>query len=356
MQQVLQTINTHSKSSGCIVSLIGGRSENQDSAGYVDTPLGLLVVVCDGMGGMKGGKHASSLAVKTVIDDMNSSSAEDNAYDVVKNAVYHANSVVYEEGRKEEFKGMGTTIVALLVSDNSAIAAQVGDSRIYQLRGGKKIFRTTDHSMVFDMVKANVITEEQARLSSCSNVILKALGIAESVEPDVYELTYRKGDRFVLCTDGFWAAAEENLIIKKLSAHKAPDKLLASMSAEINEIGIQEGGNHDNLTAAIIDVHASSLIKDRFMVRDFVPQMFFFLVLIVSIGFNIYACTRIHNMMSVRSDLEELKQELIEVQENLTAFKLEKIIDKISGRSKDNTTISDNDALDNIIKQKLNNE
>ena len=60
--------------------------------------------------------------------------------------------------------------------------------------------------------------------------------------------------------------------------------------------------------------------------------------------------------MSVRSDLEELKQELIEVQENLTVFKLEKIIDKISGRSKDNTTISDNDALDNIIKQKLNDE
>ena len=77
---------------------------------------------------------------------------------------------IIEEGQKNpELHGMGTTVTALLLTDYSAITAYIGDSRIYQLRNGKKIFRTFDHSMVFEMVKKKVISEEQARLSAQSN-------------------------------------------------------------------------------------------------------------------------------------------------------------------------------------------
>ena len=97
---------------------------------------------------------------------------------------------------------MGSTCTVLLINDTSAIVAHVGDSRVYQIRGRNKIFRTFDHSMVFDLVKQKVITEEQARLSAQSNVITRALGIKPDIEVDVVELPYDAGDRFILTTDG----------------------------------------------------------------------------------------------------------------------------------------------------------
>ena len=83
-------------------------------------------------------------------------------------------------------------MTALLLTPYSALTAYVGDSRIYQLRKGKKIFRTFDHSMVFEMVKKNVISEEQARLSAQSNVILKALGVNPDIEVEIAERPYQK--------------------------------------------------------------------------------------------------------------------------------------------------------------------
>lgn len=88
---------------------------------------------------------------------------------------------------------MGTTVTVLLINEEKATVAYVGDSRIYQIRKGRKIFRTFDHSMVFRMVKKKIITEEQARLSAQSNIILRAVGLKPDLDVDVFDLPYDKG-------------------------------------------------------------------------------------------------------------------------------------------------------------------
>lgn len=324
---MLHTITTRFDGRGCIESLLGGRSENQDSAGWADTPLGLLVVVCDGMGGAKGGKYASELAVDTIVSDVSGVSPDSDPCSVIKNAVSHANTVIYEEGQKDEYKGMGTTLTVLLLTDKNAIAAHVGDSRIYQLRNGKKIFRTEDHSMVFEMVKAKVISEEQARLSDCSNVILKALGVAESVEPDMSVIQYGKGDRFVLCTDGFWSAFEEETLIKKLSWKGDLESSLDSLAVEIDRIGKDDGGNHDNLTAAVVDVGKYPTWKiKRILQSKSLWNVVIGVLLIISICVNCCFIKRSVDLRHVKEDLEELYNELMDAQDELTARKVEKIL------------------------------
>lgn len=189
---------------GFIDSRIGGREENQDAAGIRDTNVGYLVVVCDGMGGMQGGSVASKLAVRTILDVVDAAEKDSNPAEVLMEAIQCANKAIISEGQNNpQLRGMGTTVTAILLTAYSAITAYVGDSRIYQVRKGKKVFRTFDHSMVFEMVKKKVITEEQARLSAQSNVILKALGISQDLEVTMSEQPYLRGDRFVLCTDGF---------------------------------------------------------------------------------------------------------------------------------------------------------
>ena len=175
---LIQQLNTPDFIVGFAESRIGGRSENQDSYGSAETPYGFVVTVCDGMGGGPGGKTASSIAVKEIILGIKDGNPDDTTVNIVIKAIRRANLAIIEAGKETPaLKGMGSTCTILLISTDSAIIAHVGDSRVYQLRGKNKIFRTFDHSMVFDLVKQKVITEEQARLSAQSNVITRALGI-----------------------------------------------------------------------------------------------------------------------------------------------------------------------------------
>lgn len=247
-----------------IDSRIGGRKENQDSAGFKDTALGAAIVVCDGMGGVNGGRIASSLAVTTILETIDAAQRGADRRGVLTKAVRKANEKILAYGAEHpSYAGMGTTVTAIIVSDYSVVAAYVGDSRIYQLRGRNKVFRTFDHSMVFEMVKRKALTEEQARLSAQSNVILKALGVSENVDPDVYELPYQKGDRFILCTDGFWGAMPEEDFIEHVAKKDAADRVLADMMKTVDQIGIETGGKHDNLTAAFVDMKQESKLKEK---------------------------------------------------------------------------------------------
>lgn len=332
---MLQSIKTRLNCTGYVESLIGGREENQDSAASADTPLGTLVVICDGMGGLKGGKLASSMAVDIVIGCVSSAKADDNPSDVLRNSLEKANHAIWERSREDSAEGgMGTTIAALLINEKSAFAVHVGDSRIYQLDRGGKIFRTDDHSMVFDMVRAKVITEEQARLSSCSNVIMKALGISDKVEPDIVEIPYMKGDRFVLCTDGFWAAMDEDSLVRSLSGREKLDFLLSSLAAKVDEIGKKNGGKHDNLTVAIIDMHTNSILKDVNRRKRLLLKVSVYSLLAVSLLLNIYALGLFFKISEVRSELDTLRNDLQSAQEYLTSQKISKILERLDGGGK----------------------
>lgn len=280
-------IEIKGKTVGYIDSRIGGRKENQDSAGLRDTKLGYLIVVCDGMGGMQGGSVASQIAVQTILETVASADVQANPSMTLIKAIRNANMAIIEEGRDDpNLQGMGTTVTALLLTPHSALTAYLGDSRIYQIRHGEKVFRTFDHSMVFEMVKEKVISEEQARLSDQSNVIMKALGITPDIEVEVVERPYRKGDRFVLCTDGFWGAMPEDEFIRHLSEKKPLDKILDSTANIVESIGRNSGKEYDNLTAAILEMNSNSILKEKMNRKAKILIAILAIFLIISVTLN----------------------------------------------------------------------
>ena len=141
---LLQKIQTNSNiAEGFFESRIGGRSENQDSYGAMDTPLGLVITVCDGMGGGPGGKTASQTAVTEIIKGITEADNSETNKNILIKAIRRANMAILHKGEEiPDLKGMGSTCTVLLINETSATIAHVGDSRIYQLRGNKKIYRT----------------------------------------------------------------------------------------------------------------------------------------------------------------------------------------------------------------------
>lgn len=273
-----------------IQSHIGGRNENQDSAGYLEAPIGAVVVVCDGMGALNGGSTASRIAVKTIIDEVADADADAVPADVLKSAILHANDAIMDAAEEDsDLLGMGTTVTAIIINDDCATVSYLGDSRVYQLRGRNKVFRTFDHSFVFQSVKVGLITEEQARLSSQSNVITKALGIKREVEVDVYELPYLSGDRFVLCTDGFWGAMPETELLSLISKGNV-STVLEKATLQIDLTGIRRGGHHDNLTAAMFEVTKDSIRKTKMNTKIKLLIASLALALVMSLSFNVYQC------------------------------------------------------------------
>ncbi len=288
---MIQPIQSKLKISGYLDSRQGGRSENQDFAGVAETPFGTLILVCDGMGGMQGGSTASKLAVTTILEYVQKADSQENSNMVLVKAIQRANQVILEEGNENpDLKGMGTTVTALLINKKCAVVAHVGDSRIYQIRKGKKVFRSFDHSMVFEMVKKRVITEEQARLSAQSNIILRALGIKDKIEVETHTLTYQKGDKFILCSDGFWGVMPENEFITHLAQNNTIDKILDSTCNTIEAIARKKGGEYDNLTAAIIEMGQNSLMRPKMTKTAKIIITVLAVLLLISLCINVLAC------------------------------------------------------------------
>ncbi len=238
---------------------IGGRSENQDAYGWGFKEENVILTVCDGMGGMNGGQTASHIAVTEIIQTILACSKEQWTPELLEKAINNANTAIYRKSMSEpHLRGMGTTATVLMLTPEAAFVTHIGDSRVYQLRGEKKIFRTFDHSKVFEMVAQNMMTEEQARTSSFSNVITRALGIRPTVEMKVEKLPYKKGDRFILCCDGIWNCLPESEMLNLYLEKENPLEEVLFLTDKINKIGIHNGGNHDNLTAIIANINKNS--------------------------------------------------------------------------------------------------
>lgn len=255
----MTTIATKYPFVGCIETKQGGRDENQDNAGFVDTPLGLLLVVCDGMGGGSGGRTASLMAVDTILTVLSDVSEHTHRKDALKFGIEKANDLIYAKAKETpELRGMGTTIAALLINETSAYIAHAGDTRVYQLRKGAIVFRSADHSVVANLVRQKVISEEEARNHPQSNIITRALGIRPTVEIEFDEVSFLRGDRFVICSDGIWGMMSQSDLVKSMSTVMGISELTTFIAEEIDRIGQEKGGGHDNLTLAILDTSFDS--------------------------------------------------------------------------------------------------
>ena len=187
---------------GCV------RAQNQDA--YQMEQLdknALLCVVCDGMGGAKSGNVASSLAVDVFVQEVRRTwmpgMDREAVEQMLRNAAKLANFTVYDQAQTiEEFSGMGTTMVAVMLQGREAVIVNVGDSRAYGFNrnGIRRI--TTDHSLVQMMVARGDLTPEQARVYPGKNYITRAIGTEAVVECDVFHIEAERGDCFLLCTDG----------------------------------------------------------------------------------------------------------------------------------------------------------
>ena len=197
------------------------RKENEDSHLVLDE-LGLLAVA-DGMGGHAHGEVASALAVKTLRDAFAAQEArstieeafqasmdegrlgKDEALEryLLRTAIENANLAIHDKARADEaLRSMGTTIVAFYLFNGGAWIANVGDSRLYRFRDGELSQITEDHSLINEYLKLNLLTREQARAFPMKNIIVRALGLAEWVEVDTFEIDVAPGDLYLLCSDG----------------------------------------------------------------------------------------------------------------------------------------------------------
>jgi len=235
---------------GCI------RELNEDSSTYVqpDDPevrasKGTLIVVADGMGGHSAGEVASGLAVEVVTRVYYEGKGDPQS--ALKKAFREANRVIHKAAAEDESKaGMGTTCTALVLQNGTAISAHVGDSRLYLIREGGIYLMTEDHSAVMEMVKAGLITLEQARHHPEKNVILRAMGSHPEVEVTTWQEPFpvRTGDRFLLCSDGLYDLVENDEIkqaVETAEPRAACERLIALA---------KERGGHDNISVGIVSL------------------------------------------------------------------------------------------------------
>jgi len=184
------------------------RAQNQDD--YAIIKLGrdqLLVIVCDGMGGAKSGNIASKMAVEVFSEEIRrtvrSNMKQDRIDSMLQDALELANKAVFEQSQlSEEYKGMGTTLVAALFQKDHVTFVNVGDSRAYLFNQEGVECVTTDHSLVELMVQRGELTREAAKNHPGKNLITRAVGTESSVICDLYHRHLVKGDSVLLCSDG----------------------------------------------------------------------------------------------------------------------------------------------------------
>ena len=237
-------------------SAIGGRTENQDYQGNSFTPHGFLAVVCDGVGGNAGGSDAARIGVNAIIHYCQEQETG-NPILILKEAALHANNAILDYADENRaLKGMASTFVAVLVTKNSAFVCHAGDSRLYQYRNGNQIYRTNDHSHVFELLRRGIIqNERQAKEHPRANEITRALGLTDDLQVECQELNYQAGDVFLLCSDGINEALDDLMIAEEIKKSNNPDDIVNNLIVMSDNLGHKRGGDHDNITVQVIKIH-----------------------------------------------------------------------------------------------------
>jgi len=260
--------NPESKRNHCLttgwISDIGmKRSTNEDRCKVLApyAPLGAeaLLLVADGMGGHQAGDVASQMTVDGMAPQLGKSLTGKPLYDspsielLLKAAVQGVNASVWEEAKKIEYRGMGTTLTAAVIHGSDLIMANAGDSRGYLLRDGSLGRITRDHSWVEQQVEAGLLSHEEADRHPNRNIITRAIGIAETVEVDIFREELREGDVVVMCSDGLYSLVTDPEIANTVG-EAGPSKACNALVKMAND-----RGGHDNITVVIARVGS---IKD----------------------------------------------------------------------------------------------
>lgn len=245
---------------------VGRKREHNEDNFLVDKSLGLFVV-CDGMGGHAAGEVASALAVRTFHEEVRREAelladyasgktgvdrvSPRDITNMMEFAANRASARVHAEASRDEKKrGMGTTLVAVIVAGQQAFVTWVGDSRLYLLRDGVLEQVTEDHNVLNELVKRKKMPREKVEKLAQKNAITRAIGVYEHAEPESMVLDVVSGDRLLLCTDGLYQYFEDDL--DTLSGRMAKADLEVA-TQELVEFSNEAGGS-DNITGVLVSV------------------------------------------------------------------------------------------------------
>ncbi|MFL5319129.1 MAG: Stp1/IreP family PP2C-type Ser/Thr phosphatase [Myxococcaceae bacterium] len=242
---------------------VGRKRQHNEDSYLIDEELHLFVVA-DGMGGHAGGGTASRIAVETIDRELRKirdskenpfggsggQQLQDSAVpEAIRSAVERACLAIFQEAQNDaRLQGMGTTVISLLVHEEYAFFAHVGDSRAYLVRGDLIQQISEDHSLVNEQIKAGMITAEEAKHSRYKNIITRSVGFEEEVQVDVMGLVTEPGDFFILCSDGLANMVEDKELqeaVKNNQLEDAPKKLI--------ELANERGGD-DNITVIVVNI------------------------------------------------------------------------------------------------------
>ena len=217
-------------------------------------PVGIFALA-DGMGGHNKGEVASKLAVENIVEFLkenllqNSNIKIDYIDDIIKQAYNSVNHIVYEKSISSlEFEGMGTTLVIAIIYKNNLYVANVGDSRCYLLNESEFNKITIDHSVVEELVKANIITEEEAKTHPGRNHITRAIGTDEMVIVDIFKREIFKGNKILLTSDGLTGFVDDHRIKEILSKDDDVKNLAQKLINTANDVS-----GKDNISVVLIE-------------------------------------------------------------------------------------------------------
>ena len=229
------------------------RSHNEDSVTIVRNGSGeYLLVVADGMGGHRAGEVASSLAVTHLGKRFSSISSIGSKLDAVNwlnDNVNEINESILEYAKNHfDSKGLGTTLVLALLTNDYLIFGNIGDSSGYVLKNNKLHKVTHDHTLVNLLVEAGDLTEEEAKVHPKRNVLMKALGAGEKIDIDIFDVE-KDVDGVLLCSDGLTTMLQKEQVEKMLEEDLTIEQKVAKMIKKCNSRGGQ-----DNISVAYLDM------------------------------------------------------------------------------------------------------
>jgi serine/threonine protein phosphatase PrpC len=214
------------------------REENEDALGVFKIENGLLVIVCDGLGGNRGGKTASHIAVETIYRSFENLKMS-NYLERIKTTIQEAHSTILRQSLNEpHLRGMATTAEVLFFSDSTAYWGHVGDSRIYLLREDKLEQLTKDHTFVQQLLDEGMLTLKSAESYPDKNVLTRALGGICKLEVDLDILKFGSNGNclFFVCTDGVTTTVPNNEI-EKILCLKDQEEISRKLSSLVEKRG-----------------------------------------------------------------------------------------------------------------------
>lgn len=235
------------------------RELNEDRYFVLETKLGIFWGVLDGLGGVAGGEVAAQIAMDAFLREVADATPNDDPEELLIRATKEANRVIILRRQNPNFSGMGTTLVAALITPNRLYVANVGDSRAYIIKDAEITQITVDHTLVQQYVDMGKLSPSEALSHPESHVLTKCLGSDHKLVPDIFTFGIYKNslcDTLILCTDGLYSMVSESEIVDIVRSNSPQ-----TASIKLVELAKHRGG-FDNITVAVIPLPGRVSFED----------------------------------------------------------------------------------------------